>query len=74
MRNSSLLMLMLVLAACGQVPGLDADVGAVDDAAPYPDILPVGALPAPTATRLTEDSEAEIDARRARLNQRANTL
>ncbi len=62
------------LSGCGDVPGLDAAVSDEVEAAPYPDLLPARDLPAAPAQRLTETSEEELDARRARLSRRARDL
>lgn len=74
MARAALLMTLFCMAACGQVPGLDAVVDDAVEAAPYPDILPPEQLTQAPRTRLTEDSEAQLDARGARLARRADTL
>jgi len=65
---------LLGITGCGDVPGLGVTNDAALDAAPYPDILPQNALPQPQAGRLTANSEDEIDARGARLKNRARAL
>ncbi len=62
------------LTACGETPGMEATSDPALEAAPYPEILPQSALPKTPRSRLTENSEAELDARGARLKNRANNL
>ncbi|WP_299428619.1 hypothetical protein [uncultured Shimia sp.] len=62
------------LTACGETPGMDATSDPALEAAPYPDILPQNALPKAPKGRLTENSEAELEARGARLQNRAKNL
>lgn len=62
------------LTSCGTVPGLDTAVSKEVEAAPYIDLLPMHALPIAPQKRLTETSEAELEARGARLQRRARDL
>ncbi|WP_294229839.1 hypothetical protein [uncultured Shimia sp.] len=62
------------LTACGETPGMEATSDPALKAAPYPDILPQHALPKKHQTRLTENSEAKLEASGARLKNRANNL
>jgi hypothetical protein len=62
------------LTACGETPGMEATRDPALEAAPLPDILPQHALPKKHPTRLTESSEAELEASGARLKNRANNL
>ncbi|SMP35996.1 hypothetical protein [Shimia sagamensis] len=62
------------LTACGETPGMEATSDAALEAAPYPEILPQHALPKTSPARLTENSEAELEARGARLQNRASNL
>lgn len=63
-----------ILSACGETPGMEATSDPALEAAPYPEILPQYALPKAPKGRLTENSEAELNARGARLQNRAKNL
>lgn len=63
-----------VLTACGETPDMAATSDPALEAAPYPDILPQYALPKAPKGRLTDTSEAELEARGARLQNRAKNL
>ncbi len=63
-----------LLTACGEMPDMAATSDPALEAAPYPDILPQYALPKAPKGRLTENSEAELEARGARLQNRAKNL
>lgn len=65
---------LLTLTACGEMPDMAATSDPALEAAPYPDILPQNALPKAPKGRLTENSEAELEARGARLQNRAKNL
>lgn len=62
------------LASCGTVPGLETAVSEEVAAAPYPELLPIRDLPQAPEARLTDNSEADLDARSARLKRRASAL
>ncbi|CUH52224.1 hypothetical protein [Shimia marina] len=72
--HSGLLAVLASLASCGQIPGLDAALEERNAGTEYPDILPASELPTPAPPRLTETTEAELEARRARLERRAAAL
>ena len=63
-----------LLAGCGHVPGLETKISDEVKAAPYPSLLPARDLPVAPEQRLSDTSEAELDARGARLSQRARDL
>jgi hypothetical protein len=65
---------LCALSACGETPELGATSDAALTATPYPGILPQHALPEVPRERLTENSEAELEARGARLQNRATNL
>ncbi len=71
---SFVILSLCTLSACGEVPGMEVSNDAALEAAPYPEILPQHALPQVPSGRLTETSEAELDARGARLQNRAKNL
>lgn len=72
--NTGFVGLVMLCASCGQVPGLDDPVDDTVEAGPYPDLLPYHQLPSAPQGRLTEESEADLEARAARLKRRANSL
>jgi len=65
---------LVMVTACGETPDMAATSDPALEAAPYPDILPQYALPKAPKGRLTENSEAELEARGARLQNRAKNL
>ena len=70
------LAVLLVLAGCSDQPDLDSTISDSVRAAPYPDLVPLEPLLATTGSpRDTSDQpEADLAARRNRLQQRAQQL
>lgn len=61
--------ILFLLAACADIPALDASLSEAARAAPYPRLMPLGEAPVPVAA---EDSATE--ARVAALQSRAEAL
>jgi hypothetical protein len=75
-RALPLMLPLLLLGNCTDVPDLGAAVpGWVDDA-PYPDLLPLGTAltPLPRPAEAAETINADLAARTARLQERARAL
>ena len=70
-----LLNALLIAAGCAQVPELDDHVTPAAKAAPYPALVPLDPLLNSTAeTRITDQTDPELQARAAALRARAQRM